>query len=79
MGEGRLGGSVQSRTEGILAAIGVELDRRRPEIDWTEGLRSVSVSMRPDERTGYPRSVLMRTENGSVWTLTEPSILGISG
>ena len=54
-----------SRTDAILGAIAAELEKRRGELDGADGLRLVSLSVRLNERTGEPRSVLCRTESES--------------
>lgn len=54
--------SVSTRTDAIIAAIRRDLEGRRAELDGDKGLRSITLLVRVNERTGMPLRVLFRKE-----------------
>lgn len=55
-------GGIMSRTDRILAAIRDELERRRNEVEDASIVRSVSVIVSMNERTGQPDMIICRVE-----------------
>jgi hypothetical protein len=52
-----------TQTDDIMAAVTSEVERRRAAIDLDRNLRSMTIVVEMNERTGDPRRVLIRTES----------------
>lgn len=62
-GGGRDGERQMTRTEALIVAILAELEARRAEVDADDGLSTVGVIVRMDQRTGLPGLVIWRPES----------------
>lgn len=52
-----------SRTDALMAAITAEIEARRAQIDGDDGLVTVGVIVKLDEKTGAPRQIIWRPES----------------
>lgn len=52
-----------SRTDAIKAALLAELEARRGQIDGDEGLVTIGLIVKLDEKTGAPRQIIWRPES----------------
>jgi hypothetical protein len=56
-----------SRTDLILQAIHMEMERHRAEIDADDALRDVNVSVKLNQKTGLPRATIVRRESETTY------------
>jgi hypothetical protein len=54
---------VMTRTDALLLAITAELEARRTQIDGDDGLCTVGLIVKLDEKTGAPRQIIWRPES----------------
>ena len=52
-----------TRTDALKAAIDAELEARRGQIDADDGLCTVGLIVKLDEKTGAPRQIIWRPES----------------
>lgn len=54
---------IGSKCDALLAAVAAEIEGRRGQIDGDDGLCTVGIIVKLDEKTGAPRQIIWRPES----------------